>query len=150
NDDSSVQLLPEPGSAMYPSGESGDALMPIDGMRPAGEFPPYAEQVGPPGMVGPMAPPNMPMAYPPGMMGYPTGGSPEQADRARLSADVELSLLRPQITENAVGRYSEEFQFSPRVILGFRSANNLEARVRYWHYDHDTQVLDSFDNIGLK
>jgi hypothetical protein len=150
NDDSSVQLLPEEGSAMYPGGAATGDLMPLDGMRPSGEFPPYAEQVGPPGMVGPMGPPNMPMQYSPGMMGYPTGGIQEQPDRARFSADIELSLLRPQIAENGGDRFSEEYQFSPRVILGWRGENDLEGRVRFWQYDHDVNLLSSDGDLGLK
>src|SRR6476646_4821985 len=46
NDDSSVQLLPDDSSVMYPSDAATGGLMPLDGMRPGGEFPPYAEQVG--------------------------------------------------------------------------------------------------------
>src|SRR4051812_27031448 len=53
NDDASVQLLPDGGSVMDPSGMAAGSLMPLDGMPPMGEFPSYAEQVGPP-MVGPM------------------------------------------------------------------------------------------------
>ena len=103
NDDTSVQLLPDDMSVAGPSGMATGGMMPLDGMPPGGEFPPYAEQVGPPPMVGPMYPPNMPMQYPPGMMGYPTNCEEVAPGRARLSADVDLMLLRPQIAESAAG-----------------------------------------------
>ena len=150
NDDASVQLLPDGGSVVDPSAMGTGGLMPFDGMPPAGQFPPYAEQVGPPGMVGPMYPPNMPMQYPPGMMGYPTAGNDMQPDRARLSVDVQLMMLRPQIAETATGKLSEEYQFSPRLILGLRGAGNFDGRVRYWHYNRNSDVLGSDDDIRLK
>lgn len=150
NDDASVQLLPDGGSVMDPSGMATGGMMPLDGMPPMGEFPAYAEQVGPPPMVGPMYPPNMPMQYPPGMMGYPTGANEMPPDRAHFSADVELSLLRPQIAESAAGKLSEDYQFSPRVILGLRGAGNFDGRVRYWHYNRNSDVLGTDDEIRIK
>jgi hypothetical protein len=150
NDDASVQLLPDGGSAVDPSGMGRGGLMPLDGMPSTGQFPPYGDQIGPPGMAGPMCPPNMPMQYPPGVLGYPTGENQEQADRAQLSADIELSLLRPQVAESAAGRFSEEYQFSPRVILGLRGLGNLEGRVRYWHYNRNSDDLGTSDDIRLK
>ena len=150
NDDASVQLLPDEGSAMEPSGMAAGGMMPMDGMAPMGQFPPYAEQVGPPPMVGPMYPPNMPMQYPPGMMGYPTGGCDAPPARSRLSADVELMLLRPQIAETSVGKLSEEYQFSPRIILGLQGAGNFDGRLRYWHYDRNSDVLDADNSVRLR
>lgn len=150
NDDTSVQLLPDGGSVMDPSGTATGGMMPLDSMPQTGQFPPYAEQIGPPGMVGPMCPPNMPMQYPPGMMGYPTGGSDAQADRAQLSADIELSLLRPQVAETGPTRFSEAYQFSPRLILGLRGVGNLEGRVRYWHYNRNSDDLGTDGDIRLK
>ncbi len=150
NDDTSVQLLPDGVPVADPIGSAPGGLMPLDGMAPMGGFPPYADQVGPPGMVGPMYPPNMPMQYPPGMMGYPTGGNEAPPGRARLSADIELMLLRPQIAESAAGKLSEEYQFSPRIILGLHGAGNFDGRVRYWHYKRNTDVLDTDDDIRIK
>jgi hypothetical protein len=149
NDDASVQLLPEEGAVADPSAMATGGLMPLDGMPPTSEFPPYAEQVGPPPMVGPMYQPNIPMQYPPGMMGYPTNESDVQPGRARLSADVELMLLRPQIAESAVGKVSEDYQFSPRVILALQGAGNFDGRLRYWHYDRNSDVLGANNNISV-
>jgi len=67
------------------------------------------------------------------MMGYPTGGIQEQANRARFSADIELSLLRPQIAENGAGRFRKSIRFSPRAILDGVAPTILEGRVRFWH-----------------
>jgi hypothetical protein len=88
-------------------------------------------------------------------MGYGPDGSysPEcsegKPDRAHLTADVELSLLRPQIAENAIGKLSEDYQFSPRLILGLRGVGNIEGRVRYWHYDRNTDVLGTDDDVQI-
>jgi hypothetical protein len=90
------------------------------------------------------------MQYPPGMMGYPTGGCDMPPDRAHLSADFELSLLRPQIAESAAGKLSEDYQFSPRIILGLRGAGNFDGRVRYWHYNRNSDVLGTDDEIRIK
>ncbi len=150
NDDSSVQLLQEE----LPGGESTematDSLMPLDGMQPVGQFPAYDEQVGPPVMVGPMSPPGMPMAYPPGVLGYPTGSMEEAPGRSRFSADIELMMLRPQIAETAIGKLSENYQFSPRLILGVAGAGNFDGRLRYWHYDRNSDVLGADGSIRLK
>jgi hypothetical protein len=149
-----VQLLPDDMSATDPSAMATGGLMPLDGMAPMGQFPAYAEQVGPPVMVGPMCPPSMPMQYPPGMLGYPTGGIAggvaAAPTRPRLSADVELMLLRPQIAETAAGKLSEHYQFSPRVILGLHGAGNFDGRLRYWHYDHDSDVLGADGDVRIK
>ena len=150
NDDGSVQLLPDEGTAVDPSGMASGSLMPLDGMPQGGEFPAYAEPIGPPPMVGPMCQPNMPMQYPPGMMGYPTGACDVPPGRARLSADVELMLLRPQIAETATGKLSEDYQFSPRVILALQGAGNFDGRLRYWHYDRSSDVLGTDNDIRLK
>jgi hypothetical protein len=151
NDDSSVQLLPDDMSISDPSGVATGGLMPLDGAAPTCDFPPFAPQVGPPGMVGPMYPqPYMPMQYQPGMMGYPTGGSDVPPDRAQLTADIELSLLRPQIAETAAGKISEEYQFSPRIILALRGVGNFDGRVRYWHYDRNSDVLGTDDDIQIR
>ena len=58
--------------------------------------------------------------------------------------------MRPQIAESAAGHFSEANHLSPRVVLGLRGVGNLEARVRYWQYDHNVDLLGSDDNIGLK
>jgi hypothetical protein len=81
---------------------------------------------------------------------YPAGSNVSQSTRPHFSADVELMLLRPQIAETAIGKLSEEYQFSPRFILGAQGVGNLDARVRYWHYDRTTDLLGTPDDIRLK
>ena len=138
---------------------SGPAYGPGPGYGP-GYGPQYAPmQYGPNGMPG----------YPPQVIGpYPTcvdgrngigyggeganvaGTNDGQANRPHFSADVELMLLRPQIAETAIGKLSEDYQFSPRLILGAQGVGNLDARVRYWHYDRTTDLLGTTDDIRLK
>jgi len=73
-----------------------------------------------------------------------------QPNRARLSATVDLLLLRPQVAEDSVGKLSEEYQFSPRLILGVRGIGNIEGRLRYWHYGKDSDVLDGNGDVKFK
>lgn len=178
NDDSSVQLLPDDlsisnGAAMGPGN-----FMPLEGMGRGGDCPVYADQMGPPGMQMPgYGAPYQPMQYGPGgMMAYPgqmTGPCPNcgryhnavgpggssacgascndlPPDRAQISGDVELLLLRPQIAENAMGKFGEDYQFSPRFILALRGVGNLDGRVRYWHYDRNTDLLGTDDNVQIR
>jgi hypothetical protein len=64
---------------------------------------------------------------------------------SRFTADVELMLLRPQLSEDAFGKLSEEYQFSPRFVLGVRDIGNLDFRGRYWHYDQESKLLGDED-----
>lgn len=73
------------------------------------------------------------------------GGPPP----TRLFADVELNLLRTHLNGSVVGKLSEKYEFSPRVIVGFRDTGKLDGRIRYWHYDRDTPVLGG-SPIALK
>jgi hypothetical protein len=124
---------------------------------------PYQPMYGAPGpgFIGPQPM----MGYPNQMMGQPcpncgqyhNGMNPgcgqccEPAPtRAQISGDVELMLLRPNITENAIGKVSEEYQFSPRFTIGVRGVGNLDGRVRYWHYDRNSDLLGSDDDIRIR
>src|SRR5262249_46755240 len=80
----------------------------------------------------------------------PTQGCDVAPGRAQLSADIELMWLRPQITEPTAQKLSEELQFSPRLILGLHGAGNFDGRLRYWNYDHASDVLSTDDDIHIK
>ncbi len=176
NDDASVQLLPDDVSITDPGGAAQGGLMPLDGMAPSGSFPPFAEQVGPPVMGGPvygqpygpmqnfpgmMADPNQMMGpcpncgrYHNGMGNGPNGGDGVmgndcQSDQVQLTADVELNWLRPQIAESSIGNLSDEYQFSPRIILVWSGLGNLDGRVRYWRYDHNSDVVGTSDDVRI-
>jgi hypothetical protein len=178
NDDTSVELLPEDVSISNPDGMPAGTLRPLSGMPPSGDFPAFSGPMGP-GMewggppMGPMPYGPGPMPYGPGPMPYPNqmmapcpncggyhgrmgfgpggdcgyGGEP---DRARLTADVELLLLRPNIAESSIGKLSEEMQFSPRFVLGLQGAGNLDGRVRYWHYNKASDFLDDDGDIKIR
>lgn len=89
-------------------------------------------------------------------IGYGPDGSycPELSDgppdRPHLSADVDFMLLRPQVTETAIGKLSEQYEFSPRIILDLRGVGNLEGRVRFWHYDRPSDVLGSNEEVRFR
>jgi hypothetical protein len=152
-------------------------------MGPGGQYPVYADEMGPgmpmygqpyQPMYGPMGPgpmgpsqgfigPGPMMGYPNQMMGQPCGncrqcqngmGCNQCCDpapsRAQISGDVELMLLRPQIAENELGKVSEDYQFSPRLTIGLRGVGNLDGRVRYWHYDRNSDLLGTDDDIRIR
>jgi hypothetical protein len=177
DDDSSVELLPDDVSISDSDGSPAGSLRPLEGPALGGDFPVYPDQMGPRGFGGPPygMPYGGPMSYGPGMMEYPepmTGPCPNcgryhnfmygpdsacgeargnpPPDRAHLSADVELMLLRPSVAENAIGKFSEQLQFSPRIVLGLRGAGNLDGRVRYWHYNRDSDILGTDDEVRVK
>jgi hypothetical protein len=60
---------------------------------------------------------------------------------SRLFADVEINFLRTHLVDDAVGKLSEKYEFSPRLIVGFRDTGKLDGRFRYWDYGRDTRVL---------
>jgi hypothetical protein len=69
---------------------------------------------------------------------------------ARLFADVELNFLRTHINGAAVGKLSEKYEFSPRVIIGFRETGLLDGRARFWHYDQEIPVLNGGSSIRVQ
>jgi hypothetical protein len=142
-----------PGMPMYNQPMYGQPYQPMYG-------PPGPGQMGP-GFIGPQPM----MGYPNQMMGQPcpncgqyhngmSQGCGQCCDpppgRAQISGDVELMLLRPNITENAIGKVSEDYQFSPRFTIGLRGAGNLDGRVRYWHYDRNSDLLGTDDDIRIR
>jgi hypothetical protein len=64
-----------------------------------------------------------------------------QPQVCRLFADVELNFLRAHLNSGVVGKLSEKYEFSPRLIFGFRETGEIDGRVRFWHYGRDTSSL---------
>ena len=94
------------------------------------------------GMVGPMYQPNMPMQYPPGMMGYPTSGD---AGTHRAASNLGGYRIDDAAAANcgklghgrqALGRISI---FAARYFGYCDGAGNFDGRVRYWHYDRNSE-----------
>jgi hypothetical protein len=83
-----------------------------------------------------------------GQLGY--GMRSRARPPARLFADVELNFLRTHLNGDAVGKLSEKYEFSPRLILGFRDTDVIDGRVRFWHYDQDTPVLNGGSAIRVQ
>ena len=69
---------------------------------------------------------------------------------------MELNFLRAHLNSGVVGKLSEKYEFSPRVILGFRETGTIDGRVRLWHYGRDTTALGNgpirveFDVVDLE
>jgi hypothetical protein len=59
----------------------------------------------------------------------------------RFYADFEINFLRLHMMEGAVGKLSENYEFSPRLTLGFDGTGIVDGRVRYWIYDRATNIL---------
>jgi hypothetical protein len=77
-------------------------------------------------------------------------------ERCEFFADVQFNLLRLHLMENSVGKLSEQYQLSPRFIIGFEGGEISDGRVRYWTYDQETPLLDGggvrfeFDVLDLE
>jgi hypothetical protein len=55
--------------------------------------------------------------------------------------EAQIMWLRAHVMEHAVGKLSEQYQFSPRLVIGYEDAQGIGGRVRYWHYDQSTDNL---------
>jgi hypothetical protein len=64
-------------------------------------------------------------------------------------AEAQVNFLRVHLMEGAVGKLSEDYQFSPRFVIGFEETGIFDGRVRYWIYDRSTNIL-SGGGIGVK
>jgi hypothetical protein len=65
-------------------------------------------------------------------------------------ADVQIMWLRAHMMEDAVGKLSEQYNWSPRIVAGYENASGIGARGRFWHYSHETPILGSNDDISFK
>jgi hypothetical protein len=79
-------------------------------------------------------------------MGYGPAFSQQRRSAAHVYADVEINFLRLHLTEEAVGKLSEKYEFSPRFIAGFSGIGPLDGRVRYWLYGRETEAVDDDDD----
>jgi hypothetical protein len=60
----------------------------------------------------------------------------------RVFADLQFNFMRLHLMENAVGKLSEKYEFSPRFTLGFNGSGIVDGRARYWIYERATSLLD--------
>ena len=60
-------------------------------------------------------------------------------------ATFEFVWIRPHVTEDWIGKLSEQYQLSTRTVLGYENCCGLGGRARYWQYDHTVQILDPAD-----
>ena len=59
-------------------------------------------------------------------------------------------FLRTHMMEDAAGKLSEKYEFSPRFVLGYETPCGVGARVRYWTYARTTDVLSEPGNIHFE
>jgi hypothetical protein len=52
-------------------------------------------------------------------------------------------FMRPHLSEQAAGKLSEKYEFSPRFIWGYESPAGPGGRARYWTYGRTTPNLDA-------
>jgi hypothetical protein len=163
-----MQAGPTDAESSYPTSPDG---MPMEGGQMYGE--PLEMGAGPLEMDGPnmdMGLPGMeygaglegPMEVCPQCGGYhlPPGYDESHGEgwgpacrchrpRTRFYADVQINFLRAHVMENFAGKLSEQYEFSPRVIVGFDGTGTVDGRARYWHYGRDTQVLDGGGSVRI-
>jgi hypothetical protein len=65
-------------------------------------------------------------------------------------AEIDMMFLRTHMMEDVAGKLSETYEFSPRFILGYETANGVGARMRYWTYGRTTAVLNAPDDIRFE
>jgi hypothetical protein len=56
-------------------------------------------------------------------------------------AEVQHMWLRAHVMENAIGKLSERYEYSPRIVIGYEDKQGIGGRIRYWHYDQSTENL---------
>ncbi|MCI0492053.1 MAG: hypothetical protein L0Z07_03850, partial [Planctomycetes bacterium] len=56
-------------------------------------------------------------------------------------AEVQLTWMRLHLEESVAGKLSESYDISPRIIMGYEDACGVGGRVRYWHYDENTDIV---------
>jgi hypothetical protein len=66
-------------------------------------------------------------------------------------AEVQNMFLRPHINEDAVGKLSEKYDWTPRFVVGFETPSGVGTRGRYFNYSQDVTILDNggVDELGL-
>jgi hypothetical protein len=74
-------------------------------------------------------------------MDYVRPFSDRQRQRTRWYAEIELNAIRAHWMEKDDNKLSEEYEFSPRFIVGFTGLGSLDGRVRYWLYDRENEFL---------
>ncbi len=74
----------------------------------------------------------------------------QQQNCGSYYAEVDLMMLRAHMSEDAAGKLSETYEFTPRFILGYETAEGVGARVRYWTYGRTTSVLNAPDDIRFE
>jgi hypothetical protein len=63
-----------------------------------------------------------------------------------LYAEVHLMFIRAHVTESVTGKLSEQYEVTPRIVLGYEKAARTGGRLRFWHYDHATPLLNGTDD----
>jgi hypothetical protein len=65
--------------------------------------------------------------------------------------EIQNVFLRAHVNEEAVGKLSEQYEWTPRFVAGFELPSGIGARGRYFNYDEETPILDDpGEELGLK
>ena len=70
--------------------------------------------------------------------------------RGMYYTEAQLMFLRAHLLEEALGKLSEKYEFTPRFIVGYEAASGLGARARYWSYGRTTPILNDDDDLRLE
>lgn len=66
-----------------------------------------------------------------------------QAIHGVYFVEVQHLWLRAHVMENAIGKLSERYEYSPRLVMGYEDKDGIGGRIRYWHYDQLTENLST-------
>ena len=61
-----------------------------------------------------------------------------------------MLFLRTHLMEDTVGKLSETYEFTPRFILGYETAEGVGARARYFTYGRQTRASTLPDDIRFE
>ncbi len=63
--------------------------------------------------------------------------------------EIQNIFLRPHVSSDVAGKLRENYEYSPRFILGYETPSGLGARGRYWTYSHTTSTVGGSNSLGL-
>jgi hypothetical protein len=69
--------------------------------------------------------------------------------RGMFYAETQLMFLRAHVLEDSIGKLSEQYELTPRFIVGYETPNGLGARARYWTYGQTTPNLQNDNDLRL-
>jgi hypothetical protein len=64
-------------------------------------------------------------------------------------AEIQNLFLRTHVSSEVTGKLREKYEWSPRVVMGYESANGLGARMRWWSYSRTNSTVSGSDSFHI-